>query len=186
MGPRRELIGLAMVIAGCASRQTVESIDEGPPTMVVAKPPADSPTSSGGSSGSASGPAPGCPSTRGDEAPVTPLSADELGSAAVGIYRSCSTAAGFEIRSDDETGHFRWYFLDERFVRRDIQGMAGSFEITSCEGQTCTLTWLEDGKTVPVSESREVWLWRTPTALMFGQRDPRDLALTPEWVRIAD
>jgi hypothetical protein len=179
MGPRRELIVFAIVVTGCGSRQTVVSNDEVAPTVVVAKPP----PSSGGSSGSASGPSPGCPSTRGDTAPLSPLTAAELGSAVVGIYRSCTTADAFEIREGDDTGHFRWYFLDERFVRRDVQGMAGSFEITSCEGDTCTLTWLENGTTMPVSESREVWLWREPTALMFAEGD---FALTPEWVRIAD
>jgi hypothetical protein len=150
------------------------------PSGTPANPPPPLPpgTGSGGSSAGVGFPTlEGCPSTRPDESPITPLTeADVRG--AVGIYRSCNENRGLEIRIHDETGELLWYRLDDRFVR--FPSDRGSLEVIACDGHSCTVNFTHRGLG-PVAHQLD--LWRDPTSLVLLAEGE---TYAQEWMRVAD
>ena len=123
----------------------------------------------------------GCPSTRPSEEPLATLTEEQVRLAAPGIYRSCASIGGLEIRVDEETNELHWYLLDERFVRHSPPGSDGTLEVVSCDGAICTVEWNEIDGSTPFRLS----LWSGPTAMAFD--DPSVASSSgQEWVRVAD
>lgn len=138
------------------------------------------------STGNPNGPMDGCPSVRPlEETPATELaSVDDFRERVAGIYRTClGNGMALEVRIDPKTNRVQAFELDSRFVRKDDNGLTGSFEVVDCTSATCNIVWYFDSDPTQPYEGTIV-MWTDPIALEV--RLPSTLHSRQEWLRVAD
>lgn len=187
VGKVASIAGIVLgVVAGCSSPSSssgtlapspidAEGTPAVPPREGTAKRPPP-PSESGEQSK-------GCPSSRTDAAVELTAGAD-LRARLPGIYRSCDGYGGIELRlAPDDEMRVVFYPLDDRFVR--VAGSNGGyFDVTECDGASCSSEWYEDeGGGTPTTSTRTITLWSEPTAVMVERSNG---ASWTEWVRVAD
>lgn len=171
-------------VAACTSASS--SPTAAVPPTAAARPPSSVSTSSGSSTGGvdpADAPR-GCPSSRDNPQAVANPTEALLRERLPGMYRSCTSKAGLEIRIDPATDRVAWWFLDDRFVRT---GDDGFVELSECGAASCSAVWHsagDQGLTGPQPTNSALYLYAEPTAVELDDTAALDGSL--EWVRVAD
>lgn len=183
MGARLELIAFAGALAlGACSSSSSSSTAASSPT--ASRPPSSGSSSSGPTSSFETPET--CPNRSG-AAPIAKLTEALVRERIAGIYRSCNSSEGVEIRIEEGTGAIAWWALDERFVRiAEVQYL----DVTGCNGDSCTVVWHPDadaGGSDPGFTQTEMRLYADPTAIELDYPPGGQAASDPsEWVRVAD